>query len=126
MELQTGEKSLLEGVIEQASRYLLDPPRGSDPVISLASPAELISIFDSSVGLSLDESVDVADPESMLTAVEQIIEYSMHTSHPRFVNQNSPDPTRSRWSATGWVQRSIRPEQPSRSHRFSPSWRAPS
>ena len=94
MELQTGERSLLEGVIEQASRYLLDPPRGSDPVISLASPAELISIFDSSVGLSLDESVDVADPESMLTAVEQIIEYSMHTSHPRFVNQNfaGPDP----------------------------------
>ena len=88
------DRALLEGIIELATRYLLDPPAGDDPVISLASPAELIGVFGDSVGLAFAESVDAADPAAMLTAVEQIIEYSMHTSHPRFVNQNfaGPDP----------------------------------
>ncbi len=94
MTLHPSETAFLEGALQRASDYLLDPPSDSDPVISLASPTELLAEFAGSVGLSFSSTSEPAEPDDLLHAVEQIIEYSMHTSHPRFVNQNfaGPDP----------------------------------
>ncbi len=85
---------LIEQIIEQASAYVIDPPGDDDPVISLASPEELIGAFSHSVGLGFANESPASNDASLLAAVEQIIDYSMHTSHPRFVNQNfaGPDP----------------------------------
>ena len=94
MKLDPRTEAIVEGTIERASKYLLDPPREGDPVISFASPEELGKVFEKSIGLAFEKSADQADPDGVLEAVEQVIEYSMHTSHPRFVNQNfaGPDP----------------------------------
>lgn len=85
---------LIERIIDQATQYLTEPPSDSDPVISLASPAELVDVFSTSVGLDFANVSAANDTADVLAAVEQVIEYSMHTSHPRFVNQNfaGPDP----------------------------------
>jgi len=85
---------LVERIIEQASAYLTDPPREDDPVISLASPGELVDTFAASVGLDFANVSLASADDDVLAAVEKVIEYSMHTSHPRFVNQNfaGPDP----------------------------------
>ena len=85
---------LIDGIIERASSYLIDPPRGDDPVITLASPAELVEHFAATVGLAFPDTADATADVELLAAVEQVIDYSMHTSHPRFVNQNfaGPDP----------------------------------
>ncbi|GJM37492.1 MAG: hypothetical protein DHS20C19_08590 [Acidimicrobiales bacterium] len=85
---------MVEAIVERATRYVTEPPDGADPVISLASPAELVEIFEGSVGLALTDSAPAATDPEILAAVDQVVEYSMHTSHPRFVNQNfaGPDP----------------------------------
>lgn len=92
--MNSDESAIINGIIERASNYLNEPPRGSDPVIRLASPAELTEIFATSVGLPFDDTANAHDNPQLLAAVEQVIKYSMQTSHPRFVNQNfaGPDP----------------------------------
>ena len=88
------EQAIVEGVIQRVSDYLTDPPRGSDPVISYASPSALAQAFATTVGLALGDRAAVHNEADVLAAVEQVIDYSMQTSHPRFVNQNfaGPDP----------------------------------
>ncbi len=87
---------LVFAIAERAKQYLLDPPSGEDPVVDLASPDELIAAFDSTVGLALaaDGSEPNHDNAELLAAIDLVVRHSMHTSHPRFVNQNfaGPDP----------------------------------
>ena len=88
------DATILRGVIDRAATHLLDPPRGDDPVIALASPDELVAAFAGTVGLAVDADTGPHTDADLLAAVDQVIEWSMHTSHPRFVNQNfaGPDP----------------------------------
>ena len=88
------ELAIIEGIIDRASQYLIEPPRGADPVIVLTPPAQLAEMFASTVGLDLADHEGANSAHEVLSAVEQVVEYSMHTSHPRFVNQNfaGPDP----------------------------------
>ncbi len=81
-------------IAQRALSYVVDPPRGDDPVIELASPDELRRIFDSSVPLAFDDVAHAHGDDAIVDAVDAVIEYSVHTSHPRFVNQNfaGPDP----------------------------------
>lgn len=81
-------------IAERALSYVIDPPSGLDPVIDLASPDELQEVFGNAVALGFDERSDAHDDDALLAAVDLIIEHSVHTSHPRFVNQNfaGPDP----------------------------------
>ena len=90
----SGRSEVVERIIEQASSYLTNPPRGADAVISLASPAELVEVFSASTGLDFANESSASNDADVLAAVEKVIEFSMHTSHPRFVNQNfaGPDP----------------------------------
>ncbi len=88
------ERAVIEGIVERATQFVVDPPSGDDPVITLASPAMLAQVFGANVGLAFDDRAMAHDDVAVLDAVEEIIRYSMHTSHPRFVNQNfaGPDP----------------------------------
>ncbi|MGB3763795.1 MAG: pyridoxal-dependent decarboxylase [Ornithinimicrobium sp.] len=87
-------ESLEELIAGRALAYVLDPPRSDDPVIDLASPEELRSLFQEATALAFDDDALAQDDESLLAAVDLVIERSVHTSHPRFVNQNfaGPDP----------------------------------
>lgn len=85
---------LTAGIAERAQRYLLDPPTGVDPVIDLASPEDLVAAFAATVGLTFKGEEESHDNAPLLDAVDLVVQHSMHTSHPRFVNQNfaGPDP----------------------------------
>jgi len=87
-------KSLVERIAERALAYVVDSPTGLDPVIELASPEQLTELFDSVAALGFDEQAAAQDDDAILDAVDLIIKHSVHTSHPRFVNQNfaGPDP----------------------------------
>lgn len=93
----TGTKDstdLVAGIVERATRYLVDPPRGDDPVIDLASPDALVEVFSKTVGLAFEDDAAAAPDDLLLSAADLVVQHSMHTSHPRFVNQNfaGPDP----------------------------------
>lgn len=81
-------------IAERALRYVVDPPRDLDPVIELASPAELQARFAAAVPLAFDDVAAAHTDDAVLDAVDLVIRHSVHTSHPRFVNQNfaGPDP----------------------------------
>ncbi|MEM9561000.1 MAG: pyridoxal-dependent decarboxylase [Actinomycetota bacterium] len=82
------DTAILRGVIDRAATHLLDPPRGADPVIAFASPDDLATTFAETVGLAIEADAAANPDDQLLAAVDQIIEWSMHTGHPRFVNQN--------------------------------------
>ncbi|MGB5759572.1 MAG: pyridoxal-dependent decarboxylase [Acidimicrobiales bacterium] len=73
---------------------LLDPPAGERPVIEFRSPQQLLELFADTVRLPLGDEVEANADDALLAAVEQVIRYSVQTSHPRFFNQNfaGPDP----------------------------------
>lgn len=85
---------LEERIAARALAHVLDPPRDDDKVVELASPDELRSLFLDTAALELDEDAHAQDDDSIIAAVDLIIKHSVHTSHPRFVNQNfaGPDP----------------------------------
>jgi glutamate decarboxylase len=86
--------ALVAGIADRATSYVLDPPRGADPVIEFASPSELIETFEPTVGLAFTDDALAENDADVLAAIDLVITHSMHTSHPRFVNQNfaGPDP----------------------------------
>ncbi len=83
-----------EKIAARALAYVLDPPRGDDPVIDFASPHELLEAFARTGGIALADRVAPRDARAVLDAVDLTIRHSVHTSHPRFLNQNfaGPDP----------------------------------
>ena len=86
--------TLEERIAAQALDYVVNPPRELDPVINLATPEELQSTFAEAVVLGFDDDAEPHDDDSLVAAMGLVIEHSMHTSHPRFINQNfaGPDP----------------------------------
>ncbi|MFW2383332.1 MAG: pyridoxal phosphate-dependent decarboxylase family protein [Acidimicrobiales bacterium] len=88
------DEPLEQRIAEKTLEYVLDPPVGADPVIEFAPPPELYSIFEDSVGLPLASPQEPCTDDVLVAAIDTVIKYSVHTSHPRFVNQNfaGPDP----------------------------------
>ncbi|MEM7094047.1 MAG: pyridoxal-dependent decarboxylase [Actinomycetota bacterium] len=86
--------SPVERIAERALDYVLQPPTGTDPVLDLGSPRELTERFDDVVPLAFPSESAPHTDEALLGAVDLVIRHSVHTSHPRFVNQNfaGPDP----------------------------------
>ena len=86
--------SLEERIAARALRYVVEPPRELDPVIELASPAELTAVFNEATSLGFADDAAAADDDAIVDAVDLVIKHSVHTSHPRFINQNfaGPDP----------------------------------
>jgi glutamate decarboxylase len=81
-------------IAERALSYVMDPPEGGETVIEFASPEEITSIFGRVAELGFDDRAGAVDDDALLAAVDLVIKHSVHTSHPRFVNQNfaGPDP----------------------------------
>ncbi|MBT5757099.1 MAG: hypothetical protein HOI41_19260, partial [Acidimicrobiaceae bacterium] len=79
-------------IADQALDYVFDPPVASDRVIDYASPNELIAEFAATVGLGIDVDQQPVSPDQLADAVQTIIDRSMHTTHPRFFNQNFAGP----------------------------------
>lgn len=81
-------------VAERALAHVLDPPTEPDDVVRWAAPADLLAAFAETIAIGLDDDVHAADHARLLSAVDLVVERSVHTSHPRFLNQNfaGPDP----------------------------------
>ena len=86
--------SLEERIAALALDYVVNPPRGLDPVINLATPDELQAKFGEAAALGFDDDAVPHDDEALVAAMDLVITHSVHTSHPRFINQNfaGPDP----------------------------------
>ena len=78
--------------VELIGRFLVEeltaPIDRSRPVVRLAGLDELGSAFDASVGFDLKEGEGAHSDEDLLAAVRTVIDHSVQTRHPRFVNQN--------------------------------------
>ncbi len=87
-------ESLERRIADRALSYVIDPPSGVDPVIEFSSPGELQALFGDVVSLGFDAESGQHDDDALVGAVDLVIKHSVHTSHPRFVNQNfaGPDP----------------------------------
>ncbi|NNC81657.1 MAG: hypothetical protein HKN94_16050 [Acidimicrobiales bacterium] len=81
-------------IAEIATRYVFDPPRDDDPVIEFLSPEELAQAFAGVIPIELGDNVPARSAEALASAAELVVRHSVHTSHPRFFNQNfaGPDP----------------------------------
>lgn len=88
------KQSLEREIAERALSYVLDPPSDPNDVINFASPTELLKIFSESVGIAFDDNAPAEKSADIVAAVDKILHHSVHTSHPRFLNQNfaGPDP----------------------------------
>jgi glutamate decarboxylase len=80
--------SLHERIAERALAYVVDAPAGLDPVIELASPDQLQALFNDAAALGFGDVANAHDDDSIVAAVDLVIKHSVHTTHPRFVNQN--------------------------------------
>lgn len=92
--MQHDARPLVASITDRATDYLLNPPHDTDAVINFASPSKLIDTFESTVGLAFADDAPAEDDADVLAAIDLVVTHSMHTSHPRFVNQNfaGPDP----------------------------------
>jgi glutamate/tyrosine decarboxylase-like PLP-dependent enzyme len=80
--------------VQRALDHVLMPPVGPADVIRYASPDELLAAFDATVGIALHADAPAEADDPLLAAVDLVVEHSVRTSHPRFLNQNfaGPDP----------------------------------
>jgi len=85
---------LEEQIAERALDYVVRPPHDPTDVIDYASPDELLAAFAAASPIALDDTLEAEDDATLLAAVDLVIKHSVHTSHPRFLNQNfaGPDP----------------------------------
>ncbi len=81
-------------IASRALAYVLDPPTGDDPVVDFLAPDDLVAAFEPVLPLGLADEQPRSGDAAILDAVELVLGHSVHTSHPRFVNQNfaGPDP----------------------------------
>ena len=77
-----------------ACDYLFNPLIGDEPVVDFLSPPDLIAAFDAVVPMELGSHAMPRSAEELRAAAELVVKHSVHTSHPRFFNQNfaGPDP----------------------------------
>ena len=83
-----------EAIANTALRYLLDGPSGDDPVVEFLDPKDLLAAFDPVIPIELPDDAAPRGADELQAAAELVIKHSVHTSHPRFFNQNfaGPDP----------------------------------
>jgi len=86
---------LLEGIVQRLHSLIAEQPKAGDglPVVRFASPETIAADLADTVSLGLDDApahgtATAHDADRLLSAVDQIIERSVRTDHPLFVNQN--------------------------------------
>ncbi|MCL4120412.1 UNVERIFIED_CONTAM: hypothetical protein GTU68_023950 [Idotea baltica] len=85
---------LEEQIAQRALDYLVNPPHEPTGVIDYASPDELLAAFAAASPIALEDTLAPEDDAALIAAADLVIKHSVHTSHPRFLNQNfaGPDP----------------------------------
>ena len=78
----------VRAIAERALAHVLEPPGPDDAVVAWASPGDLAAEFAATVGIGFADTEPAHDPTALVAAAEQVIARSVHTNHPRFVNQN--------------------------------------
>ena len=78
----------LKPLSEIVFRYLDGGIDTAQPVVKLASPAELAAAFHNvGVPLQLADEVHATTKQKLLSACQVIVDCSVHTTHPHFLNQ---------------------------------------
>ncbi len=81
--------------IELVLKFMEQAEQRDGPVIRLQSPDQLQQVFEEAgVPLPMDSPQEAHSNEETLRALQAVLDYSVHTQHPRFFNQNfaGPDP----------------------------------
>ena len=83
-----------EAIAGTALRYLLEGPTGEDPVVEFLDPSDLLAAFEAIIPIEMAGETPPRNAGELEAAAELVIKHSVHTSHPRFFNQNfaGPDP----------------------------------
>ena len=110
---------LESSIIERAVGYVLEPPSDDDKVVDFTGPGDLLARFDEVLPIGFGERVEAAPDSTVAAAVDLVVRHSVHTSHPRFLNQNFAGPDPVAVVATGWVRLSTPRPQRSRPRRCS-------
>ena len=84
----TPDRELLEQLVERVTANLLDPPDADAPVLRYGEPSAIRAAFAESVALDFSDDEPAHGGDDLSAAVGQVLEWSVATSHPRFVNQN--------------------------------------
>ncbi|MDE0927575.1 MAG: pyridoxal-dependent decarboxylase [Acidimicrobiales bacterium] len=94
METNPSGDQLFLALADLAREVLANPRHNDDPVVNWASPEDLVTSFSTTVGLDFADHAPAHPVDQVLAAAQQVVEWSVHTSHPRFFNQNfaGPDP----------------------------------
>lgn len=85
---------VLQDLISRVTAFVLDPPTSDDPVVRYGDPAAITAAFAPSVGIGFADDEPAHQHRALCAAADEVLRWSVHTSHPRFVNQNfaGPDP----------------------------------
>lgn len=75
-------------IAQRALELVLHPAGGDDPVVDFAGPEELLATFRDAVPIPVGAPASPATADELMEAVELVVRHSVHTSHPRFMNQN--------------------------------------
>lgn len=83
----SSKQSLIRRVSEELQSYVQGLGNSTEPVVKLRSPEELRKIFSAKgVGFCLENQEALGD-DDLVEAVKLVLEYSVRTGHPLFLNQ---------------------------------------
>ncbi len=82
------QPTLVERLIDEVRSHLLTPPTGDDRVVRFGNPEEIAAAFAETVSLEFRDDEPAHEPGRVVDAARQVIDWSVATTHPRFVNQN--------------------------------------
>ena len=78
----------VRAIAQLALDHVMNPPGGDDRVIDWGSPQDLLADFASTIGLDFATDEPAAAASDLVAAAKRVLARSVHTNHPRFVNQN--------------------------------------
>ncbi len=78
----------VRAIAELALDHITNPPRNDDRVVDWGSPEDLLADLAATIGTGFATEEPAAAAGDLVDAAERVIARSVHTNHPRFVNQN--------------------------------------
>lgn len=84
----TAPVDVVRRIADLALDHVIHPPSGDEPVIDWATPTTLLDDLAATVGIGFAANEPAAADDALVAAAERVLARSVHTNHPRFVNQN--------------------------------------
>ena len=78
----------VEAIAARALRHVTRPPGRDEPVVRWAGPADLAADFARTIGLEITDDEPPAKPDDLVDAANLVVQRSVQTNHPYFLNQN--------------------------------------